>query len=62
MHKTASPQIQYFILQFGKKFALAHPTLPSSLTQAELPQLCFIPATAVRKTNTLFTVKVQVMP
>lgn len=51
----------FLILQFGNRFALAHPTVPSSLTRAEQPQLCFIPATAGRKNDTLFTMKMQVM-
>lgn len=51
----------FLILQFGNRFALAHTTVPSSLTRAEQPQLCFIPATAGRKNDTLFTMKMQVM-
>lgn len=40
---------------FGTKIAF------SSSSQAELPQLCFIPATATSKNSTLFTIKAWVM-
>lgn len=61
IHASCAPQscslsICFRYKVFGTKIAFS-----SSSRQAELPQLCFIPATATSKNNTLFTIKVWVM-
>lgn len=62
IYTSCAPQICSLCICFTTDTGFLEPKIAfSSSSQAELPQLCFIAATAASKNSTLFTIKVWVM-